>query len=250
MGLPRALRTDNGPPFATTGAGQLSQLAVWWLKLGIQLDRIDPGHPEQNGRHERFHLTLQQETTTPPAPTPARQQRRFDRDAAANLIRSGRMKRLGNSRRRASMWPRPGPIPRGSRSRGMTPPTRCAASSRQGEIKWQGRVWCLRAERSGATRSGRGGGDRAGRLARAGSCTSNSGALIARPAGLRRRGTGGATAPVPGSGLAGTMNGIAAHGPARGGDPAVEMPLLWKPQNDFHSTLGNLAQNARFPQIG
>jgi transposase InsO family protein len=78
-GLPRALRTDNGPPFATTGAAQLSHLAVWWLKLGIQLDRIDPGHPEQNGRHERFHLTLQEETTTPPAATAAAQQQRFDR---------------------------------------------------------------------------------------------------------------------------------------------------------------------------
>jgi transposase InsO family protein len=78
-GLPRALRTDNGSPFATTGAGRLSHLAVWWLKLGIQLDRIDPGHPEQNGRHERFHLTLQQETATPPAGTPRQQQRRFDR---------------------------------------------------------------------------------------------------------------------------------------------------------------------------
>jgi putative transposase len=78
-GLPRALRTDNGSPFATTGAGRLSHLAVWWLKLGIQLDRIDPGHPEQNGRHERFHLTLQQETATPPAATPPQQQRRFDR---------------------------------------------------------------------------------------------------------------------------------------------------------------------------
>ena len=78
-GLPRALRTDNGSPFATTGAGRLSHLAVWWLKLGIQLDRIDPGHPEQNGRHERFHLTLQQETATPPAATARQQQRRFDR---------------------------------------------------------------------------------------------------------------------------------------------------------------------------
>ena len=78
-GLPRALRTDHGPPFATTGAGHLSHLAVWWLKLGIQLDRIDRGHPEQNGRHERFHLTLQEETTSPPAATPRRQQRRFDR---------------------------------------------------------------------------------------------------------------------------------------------------------------------------
>jgi len=78
-GVPAALRTDNGPPFATTGAARLSHLAVWWLKLRIQLDRIEPGHPEQNGRHERFHLTLQQETTNPPAATPAQQQRRFDR---------------------------------------------------------------------------------------------------------------------------------------------------------------------------
>jgi transposase InsO family protein len=82
-GLPRALRTDNGPPFATTGAGQLSHLAVWWLKLGIQLDRIDAGHPEQNGRHERFHLTLQQETATPPAASARAQQARFDRMCAA-----------------------------------------------------------------------------------------------------------------------------------------------------------------------
>jgi transposase InsO family protein len=77
-GLPRALRTDNGSPFASTGPGRLSRLAVWWLKLGIQLDRIDPGHPEQNGRHERFHLTLQTEATAPPARSPAQQQRRFD----------------------------------------------------------------------------------------------------------------------------------------------------------------------------
>jgi putative transposase len=78
-GLPRAMRSDNGSPFATIGAARLSHLAVWWLKLGIQLDRIDPGHPEQNGRHERFHLTLQQDTTTPPAATARQQQRRFDR---------------------------------------------------------------------------------------------------------------------------------------------------------------------------
>jgi transposase InsO family protein len=78
-GLPRALRTDNGSPFASTGPARLSALAVWWLKLGIQVDRIDPGHPEQNGRHERFHLTLQQEATATPAPTARAQQRRFDR---------------------------------------------------------------------------------------------------------------------------------------------------------------------------
>ena len=78
-GVPRALRTDNGAPFASTGPARLTRLSVWWLKLGIQLDRIDPGHPEQNGRHERFHLTLQQETTQPPAPTARAQQQRFDR---------------------------------------------------------------------------------------------------------------------------------------------------------------------------
>jgi putative transposase len=78
-GLPRALRTDNGTPFASSGAAQLSRLSVWWLKLGIQLDRIAPGHPEQNGRHERFHRTLQEETVQPPAATVAQQQRRFDR---------------------------------------------------------------------------------------------------------------------------------------------------------------------------
>ena len=78
-GLPRAIRTDNGPPFATTGAAGLSRLAVWWVKLGIQLDPIEAGHPEQNGRLERFHLTLQTEGSTPPSGTATAQQRRFDR---------------------------------------------------------------------------------------------------------------------------------------------------------------------------
>jgi putative transposase len=78
-GVPSAMRTDNGSPFASTGPGRLSRLAVWWLKLGIQLDRIDPGHPEQNGRHERFHLTLQIEAASPPAASKSQQQARFDR---------------------------------------------------------------------------------------------------------------------------------------------------------------------------
>ena len=65
-GLPRVLRTDNGTPFATTGAGRLSHLAVWWLKLGILPELIQPGKPQQNGRHERMHLTLKKETTRPP----------------------------------------------------------------------------------------------------------------------------------------------------------------------------------------
>jgi hypothetical protein len=59
-GLPRALRTDNGPPFASVGLAGLSRLSVWWLKLGITHERIPPGQPQHNGRHERMHLTLQQ----------------------------------------------------------------------------------------------------------------------------------------------------------------------------------------------
>lgn len=79
FGLPRAIRTDNGVPFASpTGLFGLSKLAVWWLRLGIEIERIRPGHPEQNGRHERMHLTLKQEATKPAAPNMLQQQARFD----------------------------------------------------------------------------------------------------------------------------------------------------------------------------
>jgi hypothetical protein len=79
LGLPRAIRSDNGTPFASTGAGGLTRLAVRWLKLGIALERIDPGQPQQNGRHERMHGTLKAETSRPPAASAAEQQARFDR---------------------------------------------------------------------------------------------------------------------------------------------------------------------------
>lgn len=77
-GLPTAIRTDNGPPFASVGVGGLTPLAVWWVKLGIRPERIQPGHPEQNGRHERLHGTLKQECLHPPAATRDAQQKRFD----------------------------------------------------------------------------------------------------------------------------------------------------------------------------
>lgn len=77
-GLPLRLRTDNGSPFASVGAGGLSTLAVWWIKLGIIPEHIDPGKPSQNGRHERFHRTLKAATATPPAATIRAQQQRFD----------------------------------------------------------------------------------------------------------------------------------------------------------------------------
>jgi putative transposase len=79
FGLPLAIRTDNGLPFAApTGLYRLSKLAVWWLRLGIHLERIAPGHPQQNGRHERMHLTLKKEATKPAAANVLQQQARFD----------------------------------------------------------------------------------------------------------------------------------------------------------------------------
>ena len=78
-GMPRALRTDNGAPFASpTGLGGLSQLSVWLLKLDVWPDRIAPGRPDQNGRHERMHRTLAAEPAQSPAASLAAQQRRFD----------------------------------------------------------------------------------------------------------------------------------------------------------------------------
>lgn len=79
FGLPRAIRTDNGPPFASTALGGLSRLSIWWIKLGITPERIEPGHPEQNGRLERFHRTLKEHTATPPQRNARRQQDAFDR---------------------------------------------------------------------------------------------------------------------------------------------------------------------------
>ena len=78
-GLPLAIRTDNGAPFATTTVGSLSRLSIWWLKLGIRPERIAPGKPSQNGRLERLHRTLKAETATPPQPNVRLQQRAFDR---------------------------------------------------------------------------------------------------------------------------------------------------------------------------
>ena len=77
-GLPGAIRTDNGPPFATTGLAGLSALAVWWVRLGIGLERIEPAHPQQNGRHERMHRTLAEATARPPRANSRAQQKTFD----------------------------------------------------------------------------------------------------------------------------------------------------------------------------
>jgi transposase InsO family protein len=78
FGLPWRIRTDNGVPFATFSLGRLSHLSVWWIRLGILLELIEPGKPQQNGAHERFHRTLKADTTRPPERNRRAQQRRFN----------------------------------------------------------------------------------------------------------------------------------------------------------------------------
>lgn len=78
FGIPKIIRTDNGTPFASRSIWGLSQLSVWWLRLGIIFERITPGHPEQNGQHERMHRTLKAETTNPASLNLLHQQESFD----------------------------------------------------------------------------------------------------------------------------------------------------------------------------
>jgi len=77
-GLPDAIRTDNGAPFASLGLSGLSRLSAWFIRLGIVPERIDPGHPEQNGRHERMHRELKENTANPPSRNLKEQQKAFD----------------------------------------------------------------------------------------------------------------------------------------------------------------------------
>lgn len=78
FGLPRAIRCDNGAPFGSTGAGGLTRLSAWWLKLGVEPHFIHPASPQENGRHERMHRTLKAQTSRPPAADARAQQIRFD----------------------------------------------------------------------------------------------------------------------------------------------------------------------------
>jgi putative transposase len=77
-GLPAAIRTDNGAPFASTGLGGLSRLSVWFIRLGIKPERITAGHPQENGRHERMHRSLKEATAKPPKGNQREQQKAFD----------------------------------------------------------------------------------------------------------------------------------------------------------------------------
>jgi putative transposase len=104
FGLPAAMRTDNGVPFASAHALYgLSKLAVWWLRLGIRLERSAPGHPEQNGRHERLHLTLKTDATRPAAINGLQQQARSTSSSIA-ITTSGRTRRSICSRPPRSVY--------------------------------------------------------------------------------------------------------------------------------------------------
>jgi len=110
-GLPERIRSDNGPPFGGPGLGRLSRLAVWWIRLGIVPERIDPGHPEQNGSHEQFHAVLKAATARPPAGHAAAQQRRFNR-FCAEYNEERPHEALGDEPPATRYQPSPRPLPR------------------------------------------------------------------------------------------------------------------------------------------
>jgi putative transposase len=135
-GLPEVIRSDNGSPFASTGTTGLTRLSVWWIKLGIRHERIDPGHPQQNGRHERLHLTLL-EAMRPPAANRVAQARRFA--AFARDFNEERPHEALGQRTPASVY---GRSPRALPTRLPEPDYPAEAHVRQvrakGEIKWHG----------------------------------------------------------------------------------------------------------------
>src|SRR5688500_17753931 len=136
-GLPAVIRSDNGAPFASTGLARLSRLSVWWMRLGIRPELIEPGAPQQNGRHERFHRTLKEDTAQPPATSRTAQARRFARFRAYyNHARPHEA--LGQSYPGALYVPSPRPFP------STLPPVEYPATCEvryvnlAGEIEWRG----------------------------------------------------------------------------------------------------------------
>jgi transposase InsO family protein len=152
-GLPEAIRSDNGSPFASAQAlARLSHLSVRWVKLGIRLERIEPGHPEQNGRHERMHRTLKQETARPPAGSRSAQQERFDQ--FRSLYNEQRPHEALGQRTPQELY-RPSPRPYPAKVLPLDYPRHCEvrAVRPNGGIKWQGKFLylseALRGERVG-----------------------------------------------------------------------------------------------------
>jgi putative transposase len=135
-GLPEVIRSDNGSPFAATGVSGLTQLSAWWIKLGIRHERIDPGHPQQNGRHERFHLTLL-EAMRPASANRATQERRFE--AFARDYNEERPHEALGQRTPAELYkPAPRPMPRQLPEPDYPVEAEVRKVRSNGEIKWRG----------------------------------------------------------------------------------------------------------------
>jgi putative transposase len=141
-GLPAAIRSDNGAPFASRATGGLSRLSVWWIRLGIVPERIEPGHPEQNGRHERMHLTLKTETTRPPRASLRSQQQRFNE--FQQEYNNQRPHEALDQRTPADVYqPSPRPYPSRLPEPQYDADTVVRYVRPNGEIKWRGRLMYL-----------------------------------------------------------------------------------------------------------
>lgn len=110
FGLPNSILSDNGSPFASPGLGHLSRLSMWWMRLGIGIQRIVPGNPQENGSHERMHKTLKAQTTRPAAHDSARQQDKFD-DFVHEFNEERPHQSLGQRRPTTLYTPSPRPFP-------------------------------------------------------------------------------------------------------------------------------------------
>jgi transposase InsO family protein len=136
-GLPEAIRVDNGPPFGCTGAGGLSRLGVWLLKLGVQPHYIRPSSPQENGRHERMHRTLKAQTARPPAADALAQQARFD--AFRQHYNEERPHEALGQATPASLWrASPRPLPERPLEPDYPPGATVRRVRSTGEIKWRG----------------------------------------------------------------------------------------------------------------
>lgn len=138
-GLPEAIRTDNGAPFASVGLGGLTKLSVWFIKLGIRTERIEPGHPEQNGRHERMHRSLKEATANPPQGNILDQQRAFDEFVPEyNFQRPHEAlgQKTPASFYRPSLRPYPVKVPKVEYTHDVI----VRKVRRNGEIKWKGKL--------------------------------------------------------------------------------------------------------------
>lgn len=138
-GLPEAIKTDNGAPFASVGLGGLSRLSIWFIKLGIKPERIAPGHPEQNGRHERMHRSLKEATAKPPRGNIQEQQGTFDEFVAQyNLERPHEA--LGQQAPVSFYYPSCRPYPIKISNVKYSSDVAVREVRHNGEIKWKGRL--------------------------------------------------------------------------------------------------------------